>query len=320
MISGKGGEILPSRHFDDIVNLLDEKPERKGFFTRPSKVISAHSSYEDDVHTLIQMYKSRFPEETQDLEYATLRNRVLMVLRVCTWEGGFLRKVKGGYRTIREIDVESDRRKCRNCYRVEKQRGYKGGYEIPKHEQKFVSTYYEERQKSLKEKYPFKEELAGETGDFTIIDDPTNQETESMNTKKDKPEELKELGSAETEYTYDEPDPDLLETFQNQFPHRDYKTEFIFKEFTSLCPKTGQPDFAEIKVEYIPDKLCIETKSLKMYFLSYRQHGSFMETITNNMLEHFVAECLPRWMRITAEFNTRGGTDINVVAEYQKGE
>lgn len=134
--------------------------------------------------------------------------------------------------------------------------------------------------------------------------------------KQDNPETLKKLGSQNTEYRYEHPSSDILETFQNQFPHRDYKTEFVFNEFTSLCPKTGQPDFATIKVEYIPNELCIETKSLKLYFLRYRQHGSFMETITNNILEDCVTICKPRWMKITSNFNARGGTLINVTAEY----
>jgi len=304
------GEILPSRHFDDIVDLLAQKEKTNELFN-PQKIISSHNSYEDDVHRLIQMYQEKYPDEVEDLEYKTLRNRVTMTLKVCSWEGGFLKKSLSGYRTSREIDVELDRRKCINTYRVEKQRGCQGGYHIPYHEKKFVSTFYKDRQQYLKEKYPYKEGI-GEK-----LEQETKQSNE-MNTKKDKPEDLKELGSAQTKYTYDEPDPDLLETFENQFPHRDYKTEFIFKEFTSLCPKTGQPDFAEIKVEYIPDKLCIETKSLKMYFLSYRQHGSFMETITNNILRHLASECLPCWMKVTAKFNTRGGTDINVFAEFDK--
>ena len=135
--------------------------------------------------------------------------------------------------------------------------------------------------------------------------------------KKDQITLLKNLGSAKTEYKYTDPTSDILETFENQFPGRDYITEFVFNEFTSLCPKTGQPDFATIKVEYIPDKLCIETKSLKLYFLAFRQHGAFMETITNQILEDCVAVCKPSWMKITSNFNARGGTLINVKAEYE---
>lgn len=134
--------------------------------------------------------------------------------------------------------------------------------------------------------------------------------------KKDNPIHLKNLGSGKTEYRYNEPSKNTLETFENQYPERDYKVAYIFNEFTSLCPKTGQPDFATITVEYIPDKKCIETKSLKLYFLEFRQYGSFMETITNKILEDCVVSCKPRWMKITSNFNARGGTLINVTAEY----
>lgn len=136
-------------------------------------------------------------------------------------------------------------------------------------------------------------------------------------TKKDTPEQLRELGSADTEYTYEGPTPDILETFPNQFPDRDYVTEYFFNEFTSLCPKTGQPDFAEITLRYIPNEVCIETKSLKLYYLKYRQHGSFMETIVNNMLSHFVEVAQPRWMKVVGKFNPRGATYITVEAEYE---
>ena len=129
---------------------------------------------------------------------------------------------------------------------------------------------------------------------------------------------LTKLGSNSTNYQYGSPSKEILEVFPNQYPGRDYITEFVFNEFTSLCPKTGQPDFAIIKVEYIPDQYCIETKSLKLYFLSYRQYGSFMETITNKILEDCVSVCNPRKMKITSNFNARGGTLINVIAEYVK--
>jgi 7-cyano-7-deazaguanine reductase len=140
------------------------------------------------------------------------------------------------------------------------------------------------------------------------------------NMKKDDVSKLTKLGDHNTKYEYYEPNPNLLETFPNKYPNRDYITEFVFKEFTSLCPKTGQPDFATISVRYIPKEKCIETKSLKLYFLSFRQHGSFMETITNMILEDLVAVCSPKWMKITANFNARGGTLINVEAEYHENE
>jgi 7-cyano-7-deazaguanine reductase len=128
--------------------------------------------------------------------------------------------------------------------------------------------------------------------------------------------DLKKLGSKKTVYRLDKPSVDILETFENKYPHRDYRIEFIFPEFTSLCPKTGQPDFATIKIIYIPDKLCIESKSLKLYFFSYRQYGSFMETITNCILEDLINVCNPRKMIVIGQFNARGGTFINVTARY----
>ncbi len=134
--------------------------------------------------------------------------------------------------------------------------------------------------------------------------------------KEDNTKTLKNLGSAKTEYVYDNPDSSILETFVNQFPKRRYLTEFVFNEFTSLCPKTGQPDFATISIKYIAKFRCIETKSLKLYFLAYRNKGAFMETITNQILEDCVKACNPQFMLVTANFNARGGTLINVEARY----
>lgn len=136
--------------------------------------------------------------------------------------------------------------------------------------------------------------------------------------KKDDTSTLSSLGSQGAEYRYENPNVDLLETFPNQYPERDYITEFVFNEFSSLCPKTHQPDFAVITVRYIPDQLCIETKSLKTYYLAFRQHGSFMETLTNKILEDLVSVCKPRWMAVTSNFNARGGTLINVEAVYNE--
>lgn len=138
-----------------------------------------------------------------------------------------------------------------------------------------------------------------------------------MNKTKDDITNLTKLGSKKTECQYNEPDPTLLETFPNLFPGRNYIVKYIFNEFTSLCPKTRQPDFATIEVRYIPDQSCIETKSLKLYFLSYRQYGTFMETLTNMILNDCVKVCNPKWMKIISNFNPRGGTIINVEAEYE---
>lgn len=108
----------------------------------------------------------------------------------------------------------------------------------------------------------------------------------------------------------------LLETFKNEFSKRDYTIIHTAPEFTSLCPKTGQPDFATITVEYIPDNLCIELKSLKIYFNSYRNDGLFFESATNKILDDLIAVCKPRYMLITAEFNVRGGISSVIEAEY----
>jgi 7-cyano-7-deazaguanine reductase len=110
----------------------------------------------------------------------------------------------------------------------------------------------------------------------------------------------------------------IIEVFENAYPGRDYTVIHEAPEFTSLCPKTGQPDFATITVEYIPDKLCIELKSLKLYFNSFRNDGIYFESVINRILDDLVAACQPRFMRITAEFNTRGGISSVVEAEYQK--
>ena len=108
----------------------------------------------------------------------------------------------------------------------------------------------------------------------------------------------------------------LLETFKNEFPERDYTIVHTAPEFTSLCPKTGQPDFATITVKYVPDKLCVELKSLKLYFHSYRNDGIFFESATNRILDDLVAVCKPRYMLIIAEFNVRGGISSTIEAEY----
>ena len=109
----------------------------------------------------------------------------------------------------------------------------------------------------------------------------------------------------------------LLETFENEFPNRDYTIIHTAPEFTSLCPKTGQPDFATIDIDYIPDKFCIELKSLKLYLNSYRSEGVFFESVTNRILEDLVKVCSPRYMLVSAEFNVRGGISSVIEAEYE---
>ena len=133
---------------------------------------------------------------------------------------------------------------------------------------------------------------------------------------KDDVSQLTKLGDKKKYERYSNPTLEILEIFPNKFPGRDYTVNYIFHEFTSRCPLTGQPDFAVVTVEYIPDKFCIETKSLKLYYLAYRDEGMFMETITNKILDDLVAVCRPRYMRVQACFNPRGGTDIIIDAKY----
>jgi len=112
------------------------------------------------------------------------------------------------------------------------------------------------------------------------------------------------------------PRQDLLETFQNEFPDRDYDIEIVCPEFTSVCPKTGQPDFGILTITYVPDKLCIELKSLKLYLQSFRNEGIFYENVTNTILDELVAMLQPRSMALLAEFSTRGGLSTNITAMY----
>lgn len=106
-----------------------------------------------------------------------------------------------------------------------------------------------------------------------------------------------------------------IETFPNPAPERDYMITHVCPEFTSVCPKTGQPDFAVIELEYIPEALCIELKSLKLYYYGFRNEGIFYEAVTNRILDELNAACHPRWMRVTGRFNVRGGISSVVVAE-----
>ncbi len=109
-----------------------------------------------------------------------------------------------------------------------------------------------------------------------------------------------------------------LETFPNPASHRDYQIHMEIPEFTCLCPKTGQPDFAVLTLDYIADKLCVELKSLKLYIWSFRDEGHFHEDVTNRILDDLVAAIKPRFMRLTARFYVRGGIFTNVVAEHRK--
>ena len=109
-----------------------------------------------------------------------------------------------------------------------------------------------------------------------------------------------------------------LETFDNPMPERDYTIRIEIPEFTCLCPKTGQPDFATLYLEYVPDQRCVELKSLKLYVWAYRDEGAFHEKVTNTILDDLVSATTPRFMRLTAKFNVRGGIYTTVVAEHRQ--
>ncbi len=108
-----------------------------------------------------------------------------------------------------------------------------------------------------------------------------------------------------------------LEVFPNPQPERDYTIRIRIPEFTCLCPKTGQPDFAELHLSYVPDRLCVELKALKSYIWSFRDEGAFHEAVTNRILDDLVAATRPRFMRLDADFNVRGGIYTRVIAEHR---
>jgi 7-cyano-7-deazaguanine reductase len=114
------------------------------------------------------------------------------------------------------------------------------------------------------------------------------------------------------------PSKKSLETFPNPNADRDYTIRMRIPEFTCLCPKTGQPDFATLHLEYVPNEACVELKSLKLYVWSYRNEGAFHEAVTNRILDDLVGLMKPRFIRLTAEFNVRGGIYTTVVAEHRQ--
>ena len=126
---------------------------------------------------------------------------------------------------------------------------------------------------------------------------------------------LTKLGSPTT-YRFDNPGPDLLEAFPNRHPDRDYVITFEHPEFSSLCPMTGQPDFATITVRYVPGEKCVESKSFKLYMCAFRNHGAFMESIVNTIADDLIVTLTPRRLTVTGAFNVRGGTAITVRAEH----
>ena len=114
------------------------------------------------------------------------------------------------------------------------------------------------------------------------------------------------------------PNREILEVFDNPAPQRDYVIRFTAPEFTCVCPKTGQPDFATLRIRYVPDRSCLELKSLKLYLFAYRDEGAFHEAVTNRILDDLVAKCSPRWMRVEGDFNVRGGIRTEVRVEHSR--
>jgi 7-cyano-7-deazaguanine reductase len=131
-------------------------------------------------------------------------------------------------------------------------------------------------------------------------------------------DELRHLGSGKTAYRYTV-DPDCLDTFANPHPDRDYTVTFTTGEVTSLCPITGQPDFYQVTITYIPDRHCLESKALKLYLFSFRQSGMFAEALTNRILDDLVRVCRPRWMLVETVMNPRGGIGLKVQVEHGGG-
>ena len=129
-------------------------------------------------------------------------------------------------------------------------------------------------------------------------------------------DKFRQLGSDETEYQYTV-NPDCLDTFDNPHPDRDYKVTFTTREVTSLCPITGQPDFYRVTITYIPDRHCLESKSLKLYLFSYRQSDMFAEDMANRILADLVKLCRPRWMEVESEMSPRGGIGLTVLVEHR---
>ena len=131
---------------------------------------------------------------------------------------------------------------------------------------------------------------------------------------------LSQLGSRSTLSDAQVANPrTILEAFPNPKPQRDYEVRFVFPEFTSMCPVTGQPDFATITVTYVPDKRCVEMKSLKLYFFAFRDKGIFYEAVTNQILDDLVAVLDPRRMTVVGDFAVRGGTAGTITAMHEKG-
>ena len=143
--------------------------------------------------------------------------------------------------------------------------------------------------------------------------DSTSRKSAKPLTDKDPTAKLTKLGDKPTA----QPDK-MLEVFPNPQPKRDFLIHMQIPEFTCLCPKTGQPDFATLYLDYIPDQRCVELKSLKLYIWSFRDEGKFHEAVTNAILDDIVAACAPRYARLTAVFNVRGGTYPTITVEHRQ--
>lgn len=129
---------------------------------------------------------------------------------------------------------------------------------------------------------------------------------------------VNKLGEGKTDYKSSDPSYSMLETFINKHPGQDYLVSFKCPEFSSLCPKTAQPDFATMWLQYIPDKKLVESKSLKLYMFAFRNHGDFHEDCTNQILEDVVKVISPKFARVIGDYTPRGGISICTVAEYIK--
>jgi 7-cyano-7-deazaguanine reductase len=124
---------------------------------------------------------------------------------------------------------------------------------------------------------------------------------------------LRALGGR-TEYRYDHPDASVLETFANPCPDAPWVVSLLCSEFTSLCPVTGQPDYGRLRIDYVPGPRCVETKSLKLYLMGYRNHGTFHEACVNSIADHLEAKLTPKYLRVFGDFNPRGGIAIKPMA------
>ncbi|MEM7384162.1 MAG: preQ(1) synthase [Verrucomicrobiota bacterium] len=131
----------------------------------------------------------------------------------------------------------------------------------------------------------------------------------------DDPKSLSLLGKAQSSFP-ERPEQEILETFANKSPQRDYWIELNYPEFSSLCPVTGQPDTAHLTIRYRPGDLCVETKSLKFYLVSYRNHRSFNEEVINQIADHLINVCQPKQMEVTGRFSARGGISLTVKIEH----